>query len=297
MPARAIPRIKTRDGRSYVPTPEAASNIPMPTFRHDPYGDSPSAKVYLSGSNSPRDSCTQDEATPLPGTLHQELWGLVSFLPYPKTSFVLPPDTIHPSPENGDQMKRIFFGQLPYYITEMQLSWLMYTFGGRHAVFSPERIIKRNPRTGVRQVTGCIHAFASAQGLATMASLCHKKLLIDDTGVWYCQNEEEKAVLADYCLAMKQDIRLRPWERPYDSVVVQEATSGAQSYNATYLNSQPQQCPNGQQKHHFDRAAFAQFQHGHSRSSTKNYQTPYHENQHIKLPAEIPSDGEDYVAQ
>ena len=232
---RAIPRIKTRDGNSYVPGEQSAD---------------------LSNS------IKAGEATLPPGTLHAELFGLVSFLPYPATSFVPPPDTIYPSQENGAVLKRIFLGQLPYFITEMQLSWLLYTFGGRHAVTSPERITKRNPKTGVRQVTGCIHAFASAEGLSAMARLCHKKLLIDDTGVWFCRNEEEKAVLTDYCLAMKRDIKLRPWERPYDSVVVQEATSGSQSQNPAYLNPQQQHHVtvanlNAQQQRHFDNATTA----------------------------------------
>lgn len=331
MPARAIPRIKTRDGNSYLPSEflQSSESPQKQTFRHDPYGTSTSGKVYVSsGNNSPRNSNDDGEAALPTGTLHAELWSLVSFLPYPSTSFVQPPDTIYPSSENGDEVKRIFFGQLPYFITEMQLSWILYTFGGRHVVTSPERIIKRNPKTGVRQVTGCIHAFASAEGLATMARLCHKKLLIDDTGVWFCRNEEERAVLSDYCLAMKRDIKLRPWERPYDSVVVQEATSGSQSQAPAYLNPQQQHRvtmanQNQQQRCHFDNAAFSQFQHGnhyprqnnrHSEYSSgynnyhnNNYeqrqqQLAYNSNAHCAAPEtsyheHSPSDGEDYVAQ
>lgn len=217
---RAIPRTKTRD--LITKTRDSNSSAPS-VFRHDPYGTSPLGRVYVGEASATQLSL---ESTVPEGTLHAELWGLVSFLPYPTTVFEMPRDAIYPDETTGDTT-RVFIGQLPYFITEMQLTWILYTFGGRNAVIHPERILKRNVQTGERQPTGCIHAVGSAQGLAQMAHLMHKRLLIDDTGVWFCRNDAEHGVLWDYCRAMKQDIKLRPWERPYDSVVVQEATSGS----------------------------------------------------------------------
>ena len=56
-------------------------------------------------------------------------------------------------------------------------------------------------------------------------ALMHKRLLIDDTGVWYSSTDEEKEVLDAYTQAAKKDRRLRFHNRPYDTVVVQHAIS------------------------------------------------------------------------
>ena len=53
----------------------------------------------------------------------------------------------------------------------------------------------------------------------------HKRLLVDDTGVWYASNKEEQEVLDEYTRAMKKDRSLRFRDRPYDTVVTQFATS------------------------------------------------------------------------
>lgn len=162
------------------------------------------------------------------GTLHTALWGLVSFIPYPEEEFRFPIDTIHPL--RGDELVRCFIGQLPYYITDMQLSWLCYTFGGRNSVVFTERIMKKNSNTtsgngGERMPTGCVHAYTTAEALETMEALMHKRLLIDDTGVWFAQTEEEKLALDQYVSVLKHDRTLRFANRPYDTVVVQFAVS------------------------------------------------------------------------
>lgn len=269
---RAIPRIKTRDTSQYCHgadcssdrASQASTTTSAPSkFRHDPYGASPLSRVYVdtaASSTQPR----QESVAPS-GTLHAELWGLVSFLPYPTTTFEMPPDAIYPD-EQGGETVRVFVGQLPYFITEMQLGWILYTFGGKHAVVRPERILKRNAQTGERQPTGCIHAIGTAEGLAQMSRLMHKRLLIDDTGVWFCRKEIEYGVLWDYCQAMKKDIKLRPWERPYDSVVVQEATSGS------HLRRQQRHQEQQHQRH--------QHQHQH--------QYQYQQQQHRSQPNDLP---------
>ena len=159
---RAIPRIKTRDS----PAQHSCGHNSGPSaFRHDPYGTSPLGRVYVGETSAAQSSL---ESTVPPGTLHAELWGLVSFLPYPTTAFEMPRDAIYPDAAGADTT-RVFVGQLPYFITEMQLAWILYTFGGRHAVLHPERILKRNAQTGERQPTGCIHAIGTAEGLTHMA--------------------------------------------------------------------------------------------------------------------------------
>ena len=185
-----------------------------------------SATSLSNASESPSPVCTPVPgalAYPPPGTFHKRLWGSVAFIEYPRTPYYPRSDTIYPTYE-GDAV-RCFIGQLPYSITDIQLAWLLYTFGGRHGVLLPEHIVKRNPRTGRRQLTGCIHAFASREGLAAMANLMHKRVLIDEAGVWYCRDYNEKLLVREYVRSMKNDVSLRPEERPYDTVVVQEASS------------------------------------------------------------------------
>jgi hypothetical protein len=106
----------------------------------------------------------------------------------------------------------------------MQLSWLCHAFGGGSAVVYPERIMKKQPN-GERLPTGCIHAYATPEAVEIMAHGMHKRMLVDDTGVWHAQTHEEFDVLKAHIAAMKQDKKRRIPNRPYDSVVVQLAVS------------------------------------------------------------------------
>jgi hypothetical protein len=154
------------------------------------------------------------------GTLHLELENRVSFIPYPTEEFVAVP----PSLPKTD-MVRVFIGQMPYQVTDMQLQWLCNTFGRGGAVYFPERIMKRDETRGSKVPTGCIHAYGDPKIYDDLMSGMHKRLLIDDTGVWYAKTAEETAYLNEYCHQLKQDRRRRFPNRPYDTVVVQHATS------------------------------------------------------------------------
>ena len=140
-------------------------------------------------------------------------------MPYPADRFIP-----SPMPETSEPLVRVFVGQLPYCVTDMQLAWLCHTFGGGSVVCHPERIMKRQPN-GERLPTGCIHAYTTVGMVEAMAEGMHKRMLVDDTGVWHAQTVEEFEVLSRYVSAMKTDKTLRAPNRPYDSVVVQLATS------------------------------------------------------------------------
>lgn len=214
------------------------------------YSPCPTEPCRLEPEVEPRrqlpDPSTSSDCEPPAGTLHGELWGLLGFTPYPAERFDPPLSADREAFEQsrkglgeggeGVDIVRIFIGQVPYFVSEMELAWIIHTFSGGRSVICPERILKRNPSTGIRKPTGCLHAFTTREGLAAMVRYMHKQLLIDDTGVWYCRSEEECVVLADYCNMMKADIRSRPWNRPYDSIVVQEADSGCFPHRPTFLN-------------------------------------------------------------
>jgi hypothetical protein len=172
------------------------------------------------------------------GTLHAAtLWGRVTFVEYPVTQF----HTAAAKPEDRD-MVRVFIGQLPYFVTDMQLSWLCATFGGGNVVAYPERIMKRQPN-GDRLPTGCIHAYASVHAVEAMASGMHKRMLVDDTGVWHAQSAAEFDVLSSYVASMKADRSMRVPNRPYDTVVVQLATSTYVPVNPMPLTEFPNERP------------------------------------------------------
>jgi len=196
----------------------SASNATSPaskkaTYRHDPYNTT--GKVFFSYGD---DDVESSHASPA-GTRHPALWGRVSFVPYPTGEFRAPSP-----PAEDAELVRVFVGQLPYFVTDMQLSWLCHTFGGGNAVVYPERIMKKQPN-GERLPTGCIHAYATPEAVEAMAFGMHKRMLVDDTGVWHAQTHEELDVLKAHIAAMKADKKRRVPNRPYDSVVVQLAVS------------------------------------------------------------------------
>lgn len=154
------------------------------------------------------------------GTLHRSMKNKVTFVPYPEEPFHKPEPLVP-----RESMVRLFLGQLPYQVTDMQLDWLCYTFGRGTAVYFPERITKHDERRGTKLPTGCIHAYCESEIAADLMAGLHKRLLIDDTGVWYAQTAEEQEVLDRYTQAMKKDRSLRFHNRPYDTVVTQHATS------------------------------------------------------------------------
>jgi len=188
------------------------------TYRHDPYRVR--GKVFYFDDE---DVVTGYNATPdaMPaGTRHTSLWGRVSFVPYPASEFRAP----HAPDCDESELVRVFIGQLPYFVTDMQLAWLCHTFGGGSAVMYPERIMKRQP-SGERLPTGCIHAYTSPAAVEAMAAGMHKRMLVDDTGVWHAQTHDEFEVLKAYIGTMKVNKQARVPNRPYDSIVVQLAVS------------------------------------------------------------------------
>lgn len=232
---------RTIDHNTHTTSPSAVAKA----YRNDPY-KAPGRVIFY--EDEPQ--VHYDDRTPYhadiadvapEGTRHTTLWGRVTFVPYPTEPFY----AATPAPE--EELARVFIGQLPYFVTDMQLSWLCATFGGGNAVAYPERIMKRQPN-GDRLPTGCIHAYASVHAVEAMATGMHKRMLVDDTGVWHAQSAAEFDVLSSYVASMKADKRLRVPNRPYDSVVVQLATSTYVPVNPMPLTEFPnERLPKGRQ--------------------------------------------------
>jgi hypothetical protein len=224
-PTTSTPDSKSRY-RHVSPDPELANGAVAKAYRHDPYSYRGTVFLFDDADccDGPLGGPAREDAhdatmRPPAGTLHPSLWGRVSFVPYPTAAF-RPPTP----PAEGAELVRVFFGQLPYFVTDEQLSWLCYTFGDGSAVAFIERITKKQSN-GERLPTGCVHAYATPAAVYAMEALMHKLMLIDDTGVWHAQSDEEYYALKAYVGAMKADRSKRVQGRPYDSVVVQLATS------------------------------------------------------------------------
>jgi len=123
---------------------------------------------------------------------------------------------------DGNGTIRAFIGQLPYHVTEQQLVWICAAFGGR--VWGPQRIMKSNER-GERLPTGGVHVQCDPVSFTLLQQSMHKRVLIDDTGVWFASTLREKVVLDSYVRTLHHRRSLRVPGRPYDTVVLQQAES------------------------------------------------------------------------
>lgn len=179
-------------------------------------------------------------------TLHRALIGHVSFIAYPTESLdesFFEGQAPAPSADADakDPMRRIFIGQLPYRVTEMQLQWMFRIFALGAQIYSPERITKKSKTIGATRVpTGCIHAHLRESCLKAVVQNMHKRLLVDDSGIWFARTDAEKDSLDAYVELMKQDPRRRFVDRPYDSLVVQEANSSFQAPNPRWVSNTPE---------------------------------------------------------
>jgi len=197
-------------------------------WHHDPYNTFDNHQVigYLPRPAPQR--IVHSMAIP-EGTLHaHRLAGQLAFEPYPTTEFFTVPARLPKA-----HMTRMFIGQLPYNVTDMQLNWLVDMFA-RSTVHFPERIMKRQDAkisrnhgvdSGTKLPTGCLHVYCDPTVVPILKDMMHKRILIDDTGVWYAQSEQEQQFLHAYCAELKADKKKRPFNRPYDTVVVTEAES------------------------------------------------------------------------
>jgi hypothetical protein len=193
----------------------APAEAPLSVYRHDPYNIDTAVCVM-------KEAPLAAPALP-PQTLYTQLADLgVGFMPYPTEEFYCAPAVLP-----REEMARVFIGQLPYGVTDMQLQWLCYTFGNGTVVHFPERILKKDPMNPNNKLsTGCVHAYCHPDDVEALMAGMHKKILIDDTGVWFAHDQTEQLnALIGFTAEMKKDKTKRPINRPYDTVVVQMATS------------------------------------------------------------------------
>jgi hypothetical protein len=214
-----------RAADNYCAVPIAKLPVKACTYRFDPYQTETAVIMEKEVFGLPEGTLHADALSPQNAAAGEATQ--VGFMPYPTEEFYLPmedQERVMSLPKA--HMARLFLGQLPYAVTDMQLQWLCYTFGHGAAVVFPERIVKKDPMNNNAKVpTGCVHAYCHPDQAEALMNGMHKRLLIDDTGVWYARNAEELNMLCAHTAVMKKDRTQRPFNRPYDTVVAQQATS------------------------------------------------------------------------
>jgi len=153
------------------------------------------------------------------GTLHVQLNGKVAFIPYPASSVAIEKEEL---PKN--MLERLFVGQVPYEVSDMQLDWIAQVFCDAR-INRIERIVKRDKSTGKRLPGGCCHVYCTAEDADALINGLNKRLLIDDTGVWYARTDDEYDQLEEYVKELHSGSVSKYKERPYETVVVEPAKS------------------------------------------------------------------------
>lgn len=152
---------------------------------------------------------------------HDVLQGLVSFVPFPNDwSIQTPPVWNVPT----ERLCRVFLGQIPFRSSKKFAAWLCITFGGTPA-YQVERVTTFVQRKGQIHVvpTGCFHVYVAPDAAEGLIAGLHKRVLVDDGGVWVARVPGEVDILAEYCERMKADRRCRLPRRPCGTVVAHMA--------------------------------------------------------------------------
>jgi len=191
------------------------------SYRFNPY-DTATAVVFHCDHHSSRSESpagpAEDNTTFFDNTLHQELIGQVNFEAFP------PFDTCHAVPAlpfSKNDCIRLFIGQIPYGTPAKQVEWMVLMATGQRVYFT--ETIQR--WTGARSPKGCAHTYCLPQDKEAILQTLHRRVLVDDSGIWIAADEVQHSILEDYCARMKNDKLLRFRERPYQPMVAQEATS------------------------------------------------------------------------
>jgi len=138
----------------------------------------------------------------------------------------------------------MFIGQLPYHATEMQLAWMAATFGQGTKLYYFERITKMDRSKKKQLPTGCFHFYVEKDQVDQLLFGLHKKILVDDTGVWVARDEEQDVILKHYAEQMKTNRTQRFQGRPYGTVVIQHSTSTYDPEAGRMMAAQGASCRN-----------------------------------------------------
>lgn len=199
-----------RSSRSESPAVEESA------YAHNPY-DATTGYV-LRGQSRSESPAGPGQSGCFDNTLHKELIGQANFEPFP----ALESNHACPAlPFAKEDCCRLFIGQIPYGTPARQVEWMVLTATGRRVYFT--ETIQR--WTGARAPKGCAHTYCLPSDRDFILRALHRRVLVDDSGIWIAADDEQHVVLQEYCERMKNDKTLRFRDRPYQPMVVEDATS------------------------------------------------------------------------
>ncbi len=205
-----------------VNNPYAAVLAAGSRFSHNPYACAAGFEAALGDDEAPHSISRSEspagraESPAFGATLHRSLAGHVNFEPFPPCSRANPRLRF-----DKHCCSRLFVGQIPYATPPAEVEWMVFAATGRRAYFT--ETIQR--WTGSRAPKGCAHTYCLPADAAHIVRHLHRRMLVDDTGVWIAADAQQCAALGEYCAAMKAAPTLRFRDRPYQPVVVELATS------------------------------------------------------------------------
>jgi len=192
-------------------------------YRFNPYDATTAVVIHCDQRSSRSESPAgpvEDRTTTLyfENTLHRDLIGQVNFEPFPvfDSCYAVPA-----LPFTKDDCVRLFIGQIPYGTPAKQVEWMVFAATGRRVYFT--ETIQR--WTGARTPKGCAHTYCLPQDRDIILEVLHRRVLVDDSGIWIAADDMQHDLLEQYCARMKNDKTLRFRDRPYQPMVAQEATS------------------------------------------------------------------------
>jgi len=192
-------------------------NDPVASFSHNPYD--PTAGYVLHGrSRSESPAGPGHNIACFENALHWKLIGLINFELCP----ALESNHARPAlPFTKDACCRLFIGQIPYGTPARQVEWMVFAASGCRVYFT-ETI---QGWTGARSPKGCAHTYCLPSDRDFILHALHRRVLVDDSGIWIAADDAQCQVLHEYCERMKNDKSLRFRDRPYQPMVVEDATS------------------------------------------------------------------------
>ncbi len=173
---------------------------------------------------------------------HAALRGNCGFIPFPPAADMLADVAqwaagVHASRGGKDAVATttVFVGQMSFDLTELQVAWLCYAFGAL-TVGSVKPITHKVKTMGRRGgaaaggkikmlPTGGFHVTCDGETAAWLAQAMHKRVLVDASGVWVAATPRDKCHMDAHVAALHANAKLRTRGVPYESVVVQAATS------------------------------------------------------------------------
>jgi hypothetical protein len=191
---------------------------PMATkFAYDPYS---TLQPFHIVSTSPASIHTQNREVAKkmlpPKTLRLDLFGLVPFVPFPEHVYDRTRQRTEAPPleQRPDTLLQLFFGQLPYKVSDHMIVWLCSLLAESEVLYI-ERVMQEKSRKG------CMQVFVDEEDADFIITAINRRVLFDATGVWHAQNEDQVDILERHCNS--ESNRFKGF--PFRMVVVEKSTS------------------------------------------------------------------------